>query len=313
MHLAVAIFSFDAADYLRTSLPRCRRSLPDATFWVVTHKQDTETIASAAALRTQTLLVDKGETYGSVCRKLREAVLQALKAPTWICTTNATVVIDPMLSAIDFAQLQTDSLYGCAVSAVENVHDLSRYTAKEPDVSEVRELRPTHNFYLYHTSVAHKFSDSIRGTRLAFEDFRDKFTDKFMIQLKLAHLGAVDADLDKRVTGRWGVVNAGPRITPVHPAASAPAPPVKKSDALFKAPTSVSAEANDVSLPHAAFARTEVEKQQTGSGLAEAVEESEQSGGAGAGAVSLLRRENVFKVSGALSNPWKQRAVVLDD
>jgi hypothetical protein len=61
MQNVVVVVCINEADFLRASLPRSRRALPDAKFIVVTTEDDSETKSIASALRVQVVTLPKSE------------------------------------------------------------------------------------------------------------------------------------------------------------------------------------------------------------------------------------------------------------
>ena len=97
MQLAVVILSINEADFLRVTLPRTRRALPDAKIFVVSPVDDGESQAVATALRAQTLAVSRDLltangakfNYAGLVRHGQEHVQNIIKGPTCKLSSEA--------------------------------------------------------------------------------------------------------------------------------------------------------------------------------------------------------------------------------
>jgi hypothetical protein len=225
MQLAVVILSTQEGDYLRVSLPRTRRALPEAKIFVVTPIDDGESQAIATAMRAQTISVPK-ETYtkddalfnyAALAKLGQEHAVNAIKGPCWIITTRAQICIDESINQIDLTSLDQEAVYGTGVKEVLSNANLITFKCEEPSSEEVRKLIPDSNFLM---SFGHgpKFDAWSSNTTEAVTRYLNNFSSKYMIQKKLAHLGLLNADIDLRNTHRWGDPRSKVRIAPVHPA-----------------------------------------------------------------------------------------------
>ena len=61
MQVFVIVVSIDESDFLRASLPRTRRAMPEAKVIVVTTEDDAETKAISSALRVQVVALPRSE------------------------------------------------------------------------------------------------------------------------------------------------------------------------------------------------------------------------------------------------------------
>lgn len=224
MQLAVVILSTHEGDYLRVSLPRTRRALPDAKLFVVTPIDDGESQAIATAMRAQTISVPK-ETYtkdnstfnyAGLAKLGQEHALNAIKGPCWTIVTRAQICLDESIAQIDLTSLDQEAVYGTGVKEVLSNANLITFKCEEPNSEEVRKLIPDSNFLM---SYGHgpKFDVWSANTKEAVTRFLNNFGSKYMIQKKLAHLGLLNADIDQRNTHRWGDPRSKVRIAPVHP------------------------------------------------------------------------------------------------
>ena len=251
MQLAVVILSINEADFLRVTLPRTRRALPDAKVFVVAPVDDGESQAVATALRAQTLAVPRDVltangskfNYAALVRQGQEHVQTVVKGPTWTIFTRAQVVLDSCLTAIDLTSLDQNAVYGCGFKEVPNAAALMSYTAEEPSAEEVRSLVPASQF-LMTFSQGPKFDVSSDTTHEGVTRFLNNFESKYMIQKKFAHLGPINLDVDGRVSARVGDPRTKVRIEPVHAGAKenvpeappAPAPPTPSVPPAPEAP-----------------------------------------------------------------------------
>lgn len=226
MQLAVVVVSAYEADFLRVTLPRTRRALPDAKIFVVAPIDDGESQAISTALRAQSLTVNKDVltakdakfNYAGILRTAQDHILSNLKTPTWVIYTRAQVCLDASLASIDLTTLDQDAVYGCGMKEFVNTAGVMSYTtAEEPSAEEVRSLVPDSQFLLAFAGGV-KFDTWSMATGDAINRFLSYFASKYMIQKKLAHLGPLNADIDGRVSPRWGDPRSKVRIAPVHPA-----------------------------------------------------------------------------------------------
>jgi len=221
MQNVVIVVSLNEADFLRASLPRSRRAMPDAKFIVVTSVDDEETKSIAAALRVQVVTLPKQElsknsavfNFSAFARAGQLAAQAGSKIPFWMIVTRPHVVIDASLSNLPFLSLERDAVYGCSVMPIKTGADLVKYVVQEPSAGEVRLLSPTETFLMTH-STAPLFPVWSQDTASATDLFLTNFVSKYMIQKKLAFLG--DLYRDVRTSSKWGVVETV-RIAPVHP------------------------------------------------------------------------------------------------
>ena len=249
MQLAVVILSINEADFLRVTLPRTRRALPDAKLFVVSPVDDGESQAVATALRAQTLAVPRDLltangakfNYAGLVRHGQEHVQTVVKGPTWIIFTRAQVVLDSCLTAIELTDLDQSAVYGCGFKEVPNAAALMSFAAEEPSAEEVRRLVPTSQF-LMSFSQGPKFDVSSDTTHDGVTRFLNNFESKYMIQKKFAHMGPLNLDVDGRVSNRLGDPRSKVRIEPVHAGAketakeAAPAPAPEPAPAPAPAP-----------------------------------------------------------------------------
>jgi len=227
MQLAVVILSINEADFLRVTLPRTRRALPDAKIFVVSPVDDGESQAVATALRAQTLAVSRDLltangakfNYAGLVRHGQEHVQNIIKGPTWIIFTRAQVVLDASLTAIDLTDLDQSAVYGCGFQEVPNAAALMSFNAEEPSAEEVRSLVPTSQFLMCF-SQGPKFDVSSDTTHEGVTRFLNNFESKYMIQKKFAHLGPLNLDIDGRTSARVGDPRSKVRIEPVHAGAT---------------------------------------------------------------------------------------------
>ena len=227
MQLAVVILSIHEADFLRVTLPRTRRALPDAKIFVVSPVDDGESQAVATALRAQTLPVPRDVltangakfNYAALIRHGQEHVQTVMKMPTWVVFTRAQVVLDSCLGAIDLITLDQSAVYGCGFKEVPSATSLISYVADEPSAEEVRSLVPDSQF-LMSFSQGPKFDVWSDNTHDGVTRFLNNFESKYMIQKKFAHMGPLNLDVDGRVSARYGDPRSKVRIEPVHAGAT---------------------------------------------------------------------------------------------
>jgi len=232
MDLAVIIVCIHEGDFLRQTLSRSRRALPDAKFCVVYVNEDVETKAICEALRVfttvsmpaETLLINSA-TY-NVSAFIRTAQLrmkEMLQKPVWTIITRPQVILDSNLAAMDYSQLDTSNVYGSFFDPILNHTDLLRFQATEPTAAEVREFVPTREFLL--SFGAKDYPSWSKSAREATEEYLGQFTFQYMLQLKLGHLGPLNDDAEVRLSKRWEerhrVITAPPvRVAPVHAGAA---------------------------------------------------------------------------------------------
>jgi len=221
MQNVVIVVSINEADFLRASLPRSRRALPDAKFIVVTTDDDVETKSIASALRVQIVSLPKAEltkndslfNFAAFARAGQTAAKEASKIPFWMIVTRPQVIMDPSIGNLEFTRLEKDSVYGCATHSVFTGADLVKYIVQEPSAEEVRTLAPDETFLMTH-SESTLFPVWSKDTEEATDLVLTNFVSKYMIQKKLAFLGMPYRDV--RICPKWGVVEPV-RIAPVHP------------------------------------------------------------------------------------------------
>lgn len=221
MQVVIIVVCVNESDFLRASLPRTRRSMPDAKVILVTVDDDKEAKAIASALRVETVGVPRAEltkngalfNFAAFARAGQLAATNAAKVPFWMIVTRPHVIIDNSIANLPFTSLERDSVYGCSTQVVKTGADLVKYIVNEPSAEEVRRLAPVESFLMTHSQGA-LFPAWSKNTEQALDLFLANFVSKYMIQKKLAHLG--DVYRDTRVCSRWGVTEAV-RIAPVHP------------------------------------------------------------------------------------------------
>lgn len=232
MDLAVIIVCIHEGDFLRQTLSRSRRALPDAKFCVVYVNEDVETKAICEALRVYTTVSMPAETLllnnatYNVSAFIRTAQLrmkEMLQKPVWTIVTRPQVILDSNLAAMDYSQLDTKNVYGSFFDPILNHTDLLRFQAKEPTAAEVREYVPTREFLLSYG--AKDYPSWSQTAKEATEEFLGQFTFQYMLQLKLGHLGPLNDDAEVRLSKRWEerhrVITAPPvRVAPVHAGAA---------------------------------------------------------------------------------------------
>jgi len=234
MELAVIIVCINESDFLRQTLPRSRRALPDAKFCFVYANEDAETKAICEALRVHstvsmpldTLLLNQAKyNVSAFVRTAQLRMKEMLQKPTWTILTRPQVILDASLATLDYDQLDKTNVYGSFFSPILNHTDLLRFQAEEPTAAEVREHVPTREFLLTH--AAKDFPSWSRTATDATEEFLSQFTFQYMLQLKLGHLGELNEDAEGRVSKRWEErhrLSVAPtpqvRIAPVHAGAT---------------------------------------------------------------------------------------------
>ena len=212
----VLVAATRSADVLRHCVPRIRKVFPSASITVSTTSDDAETTAMSNALRVDRLTHLDPATLSLNGASYNYAALARSgigKSTDWIILMRPSVMIDESLGNIDFGTLDKTSLYGVFFSEINKQSDLAQYKCTEPSPSEVREFSPSSEFLLFHESSGHKFEPWSQNTESAVESFAKNFAARYMIQLKLAHLGKVGENSNGRVS-KWDETK--PRIEPVH-------------------------------------------------------------------------------------------------
>ena len=230
--LAVIVVCVGEADFLRQTLPRSRRALPDAKFVVVTLTTDTETLTIANAMKVWATVslppevLTKNGAKNNVAALVRAGQLRVAEGfgnKVWTILTRPQVVLDPNIGGIDFASLDTNGVYGSFFHEIHTQTELLRFQLPDVTSAEVREHTPTREFLMYYGSDA-KYPRWADTAAEATDEFVGEFVFQYMLQIKLGHLGGVGDDAEERVTRRWeerARTTAAPvRIAPVHPGAS---------------------------------------------------------------------------------------------
>jgi hypothetical protein len=226
MSLTVAVLAFhDSADVLKESLQKSRSSLHAVKFYVATSSEDKEIIALCQALAlpciqfTRDVMLKDGAlfNYAGIARACIAYIKNEQKRDAWVLLTRPQVVLSNALADIDMTSLAKDSLYGCGLKEVFTREELKSFTPEQPSAAEVRELVPTSYFLLAYSDPP-RFDAWSNDTASAVTRYSACFVARYMIHLKLAHLGPINADLDvRRTLGRWGhVPSIKLRIEPVH-------------------------------------------------------------------------------------------------
>lgn len=221
MQCTILIPTVNEADFLRATLPRTRRAMPDAKIIVITTEEDSETKSIAAALRVQCKTIPRSDltkndaefNFSALVRAGQIAAKEESKVPFWFLLTRPHVVIDASISNLELSRLEADAVYGCATHEVLTVPELAKYQTTEPSSEEVRVLVPSEVFLLTHSNAS-LFPIWSKNTEDGLESFLSNFLSRYMIQKKLAHLGRYYRNA--RFSQRWGVIEQI-RITPVHP------------------------------------------------------------------------------------------------
>lgn len=224
--LSVAVLAFhDSADVLKETLQKSRASLPSCKFYIATSSEDREIIALCQALAltciqfTRDVMTKDGAVfnYAGIARACIAFIKNDVKRDQWILLTRPQVVLSSNLVDIDLSTLAKDSLYGCGLKEVYTREELQAYNPEVPSASEVRELVPCSEFLLAYSDPP-RFDAGSLDTASAVTRYSACFVARYMIHLKLAHLGPLNADSDvRRTLGRWGhVPTTKLRIEPVH-------------------------------------------------------------------------------------------------
>jgi hypothetical protein len=224
--LSVAVLAFhDSADVLKETLQKSRASLPSCKFYIATSSEDREIIALCQALAltciqfTRDVMTKDGAVfnYAGIARACIAFIKNDVKRDQWILLTRPQVVLCSNLVDIDLSSLAKDSLYGCGLKEVYTREELQAYSPEVPSASEVRELVPCSEFLLAFSDPP-RFDAGSMDTVSAVTRYSACFVARYMIHLKLAHLGPINADSDvRRTLGRWGhVPTTKLRIEPVH-------------------------------------------------------------------------------------------------
>lgn len=224
--LSVAVLAFhDSADVLKETLQKSRASLPSCKFYIATSSEDREIIALCQALAltciqfTRDVMTKDGAVfnYAGIARACIAFIKNDVKRDQWILLTRPQVVLNSNLVDIDLSSLAKDSLYGCGLKEIYTREELQAYVPEVPSASEVRELVPCSEFLLAYSDPP-RFDAGSTDTASAVTRYSACFVARYMIHLKLAHLGPINADSDiRRTLGRWGhVPTTKLRIEPVH-------------------------------------------------------------------------------------------------
>jgi hypothetical protein len=241
MDLAVIIVCIKEGDFLRQTLTRSRRALPDAKFCIVHLNEDAETKAICEALRVYTTvslpesiltLNDAQFNIAPFVKTAQIRMKEMLKIPTWTIITRPQIILDANLALLDYSKLDTNNVYGCFLDSIQNHTELLRFQANEPSAAQVREQTPCREFLLVHQPK--DFPNWSKSAYEATEEFLGQFTFQYMLQLKLGHLGTINEDKEGRVTARWEERHRVPapppvKIAPVHAGATQQKEQEKKS------------------------------------------------------------------------------------
>jgi hypothetical protein len=242
--LAVAVLAFhDSADVLKESLQKSRSSLHAVKFYVATSSEDKEIIALCQALALPCIqftrdVITKDSSlfnYAGIARACIAYIKNEQKRDTWVLLTRPQVVLSNALADIKITSLAKDSLYGCGLKEVFTREELKSFAPEQPSAAEVRELVPNSYFLLAYSDPP-RFDAWSNDTASAVKRYSECFVARYMIHLKLAHLGPLNADLDvRRTLGRWGhVPSIKLRIEPVHAYAAQQEEAVKEASAIKK-------------------------------------------------------------------------------
>ena len=225
--LSVAILAFhNSTEILKETLQKSRTSLPSSKFYVATSDQDREIIALCKAVAIPCIeftrdVINKDSAefnYAGIARAVVAYIKNDMKIDQWILLTRPQVVLHSSLADIDLLSLAKDSLYGCGLKSITSREELLAYTVPEqPGASEVRELVPNSAFLLAYSETP-KFDAWSADTESCVSRYSSHFVARYMIHLKLAYLGVIAEDDNRRVSiGRWGVKSTTRlRIEPVH-------------------------------------------------------------------------------------------------
>jgi hypothetical protein len=155
--------------------------------------------------------------YAGIARACIAFIKNDQKRDQWILLTRPQVVLHDTLADIDLGSLAKDSLYGCGMKEIFTREEFKSYSPEIPSAMEVRELVPDSSFLLAFSDPP-RFDASSMDTDSAVKRYSDCFVARYMIHLKLAYLGPLNADTDVRKTlGKWGhVPSVKLRIEPVH-------------------------------------------------------------------------------------------------
>lgn len=221
MDLHVLIVCIQESDFLRVTFPRSRRALPLAKFAVATTSDDKDTLSMCAAFRVPTVQITKdmltlhGATfnYGALataCVAYANATSQNNEKP-WYLLTRANVVLDAQLASLELSSL-TPGLYGCGFEQVMTTNELVTFVCKEPSPLEIRSLVPSSQFLLWTGNAV--FPTWSKDCDDAIQGFQKLFPARYIVQLKLAHLGTFGEDVNGRKSPKWGEPRI--RVEPVH-------------------------------------------------------------------------------------------------
>lgn len=228
--LVVVIVSVREGDFLRHTLPRSKRALPDAKFVVAHLSDDHETASICSALKVfstvslaQDVLTRNGATFNvSALISAAQARVQETLRDQWIVLTRPQVVLDSSLAALPTSSLEKKNVYGSFFEEIHTQTDLLRFQTREPTAAEVRDATPSRQFLLFHGS--NKWPSWSKTAAEGEDEFLSKFPFQFMVQMKLAHLGSLQDDKEGRTSTRWEERNkpadAAVKIAPVHAGAT---------------------------------------------------------------------------------------------
>jgi len=252
--LSVAILAFhNSTEILKETLQKSRTSLPSSKFYVATSDQDREIIALCKAVAIPCIeftrdVINKDSAefnYAGIARAVVAYIKNDMKIDQWILLTRPQVVLHSSLADIDLLSLAKDSLYGCGLKSITSREELLAYTVPEqPGASEVRELVPNSAFLLAYSETP-KFDAWSADTESCVSRYSSYFVARYMIHLKLAYLGVIAEDDNRRVSiGRWGVKSTTRlRIEPVHAFATQQQEQNDKLQAIISPPPDTTAPA----------------------------------------------------------------------
>jgi hypothetical protein len=183
--------------------------------------------------------------YAGIARAVVAYIKNDMKIDQWILLTRPQVVLHSSLADIDLLSLAKDSLYGCGLKSITSREELLAYTVPEqPGASEVRELVPNSAFLLAYSETP-KFDAWSADTESCVSRYSSHFVARYMIHLKLAYLGVIAEDDNRRVSiGRWGVKSTTRlRIEPVHAFATQQQEQNDKLQAIISPPPDTTAPA----------------------------------------------------------------------
>jgi hypothetical protein len=228
--LVVVIVSVREGDFLRHTLPRSKRALPDSKFVVVHLSDDHETASICSALKVYSTvavapdaLTRNGAKFNvSALISAGQTRVHETLRDQWIVLTRPQVVLDASLAALSTSSLDKKNCYGSFFEEVKTQTDLLRFQSKEPSASEVRNATPTRAFLLFYGTQ--KWPSWSKSAAEGEDEFLSKFPFQFMIQMKLAYMGSLEEDLEGRESRRWEERHKptadAVKIAPVHPGAT---------------------------------------------------------------------------------------------